>query len=283
MARPSLSRSLARILLGLLALALPLQAARPQRVVSQAVGTDELLLALADPGQIAALSHISRDGRFSPVAEEAKRYPAIRDSDAESVLRHHPDLVLAAGFTRPETLALLKRAGVRLVVMDRYETMDDVYASLRLLGKELGQEARAEAVIAQTRTRVEALAVRLKGVKPVRVVSAGIYPFTSGAGTTFQDLCDHAGALNVATEAGLKGHAPTPSEKLLVWNIEVLVGSGDEGTKPLLAGIPHYRALPAFKAGRVVTLPGPVMSSVSHHRVEAYEALARALHPERFR
>ncbi|MBI1754392.1 MAG: ABC transporter substrate-binding protein [Acidobacteria bacterium] len=267
----------------LLALALPLQAARPQRVVSQAVGTDELLLALADPGQIAALSHISHDGRFSPVAAEARRFPAIKDSDAESVLRHHPDLVLAAGFTRPETLALLKRAGVRLVVMDRYETMEDVYASLRLLGKELGQEARAEAVIAQTQSRVAALAARLKGVRPVRVVSAGVYPFTSGAGTTFQDLCDHAGALNVATEAGLKGHAPTPPEKLLVWNIEALVGSGDEGSKAILGGIPHYRALPAFKAGHVVTIPGPVMSSVSHHRIEAYEALARALHPERFR
>lgn len=283
MARSSLSLVLARMLACLLALALPLQAARPQRVVSQAVGTDELLLALADPGQIAALSHISHDGRFSPVAAEARRFPAIKDSDAESVLRHHPDLVLAAGFTRPETLALLKRAGVRLVVMDRYETMEDVYASLRLLGKELGQEARAEAVIAQTQSRVAALAARLKGVRPVRVVSAGVYPFTSGAGTTFQDLCDHAGALNVATEAGLKGHAPTPPEKLLVWNIEALVGSGDEGSKAILGGIPHYRALPAFKAGHVVTIPGPVMSSVSHHRIEAYEALARALHPERFR
>jgi len=279
MARASLSR----ILTCLLVLALPLAAARPQRVVSQAVGTDELLLALADPGQIAALSHISHDGRFSPVAEEARRYPALRDSDAESVLRHRPDLVLAASFTRPETLALLKRTGVRLVVMERYETMEDVFASLRLLGRELGQEARAEAVIAQSRARLEALAVRLKGAKPVRVVSAGVYPFTSGLGTTFQDLCDHAGALNVATEAGLKGHAPTPSEKLLTWNIEVLVASGDEGTRAVLGGIPHYRSLPAFKAGHVVTLPGPMMSSVSHHRIAAYEALARALHPERFR
>jgi iron complex transport system substrate-binding protein len=264
-------------------LALPLSAARPTRVVSQAVGTDELLLALADPGQIAALSHISHDGRFSPVAAEAKRFPAIQDSDAESVLRYRPDLVLAAGFTRPETLALLKRAGVRLVVMDRYETLEDVYASIRILGRELGQEARAEALVARSQARVAALSQRLKGVRPVRVVSAGVYPFTSGLGTTFQDLCEHAGALNVAAEAGLRGHAPTPSEKLLVWNIEALVGSGDDGTRALLAGVPHYRALPAFKAGRLVIIPGPMMSSVSHHRIEAYETLAKALHPERFR
>jgi iron complex transport system substrate-binding protein len=279
MARSSVTRLFAILLM----LALPLLAARPQRVVSQTVGTDELLLALADPGQIAALSHISHDAQFSPVAAEARRFPAIKDSDAESVLRFRPDLVLAASFTRPETLALLRRAGVRLVVLDRFDTLEDVYASLRILGRELGQETRAEALITQCRGRVEALAAKLKGVKPVRVLSAGVYPFTSGAGTTFQDLCEHAGAVNVAAEAGLMGHAPTPSEKLLVWNIEVLVASGDDHIRARLGEVPHYRVLPAFKAGRVVAIPGPMMSSISHHRIETYEALARSLHPERFR
>jgi iron complex transport system substrate-binding protein len=248
------------------------------------VGTDELLLALADPGQIAALSHIARDAHFSPVAAEAKRYPAIKDSDAESVLSFRPDLVLAASFTRPETLTLLRRSGVRLVVMDRFESLADVYASLRVLGRELGQEPRAEALIQQCQGRVAALALRLQGVRPLRVLSAGSYPFTSGAGTTFQDLCDHAGALNVAAEAGLKGHAPTPSEKLLTWRVDVLIASGEEeGIRARLNDIPHYRALPALKAGRVVVIPGPMMSSLSHHRIDAYETLARALHPDRFK
>jgi iron complex transport system substrate-binding protein len=270
-------------LLALLLFALPLTAARPQRVVSQAVGTDELLLALADPGQIAALSHISHDAEFSPVAAEARRFPAIKDSDAESVLSFRPDLVLAASFTRPETLALLKRAGVRLVVMDRFDSLEDVFFSIRLLGHELGQEARAEALIGQCRQRTNDLAARLKGVRPVRVLSAGLYPFTSGSGTSFQDLCDHAGAINVATEAGLKGHAPTPSEKLLAWNVEVLVASDDKNIRARLGEIPHYRAMKAFKEGRLVVIPGSMLSSVSHHRIDTYELLARALHPERFR
>jgi iron complex transport system substrate-binding protein len=281
------SRFQAFFFLILLLLPQPLLAARPQRVVSQAVGTDELLLALADPGQIAALSHISRDARFSPVAAEAARYPALRDSDAESVLRFRPDLVLAASFTRPETLALLRRAGVRLVVLDRFDTLEDIYASLRILGRELGQEARAEALIASCRGRVDALAARLKGARPVRVLTAAAYPVTAGAGTTFQDLCDHAGAVNAAAEAGLRGHAPTPTEKLLTWNVEVLVLSGDRpdasDTRIRLAELPHYRALPAFKAGRFAVLPGPLMSTVSHHRIDAYERLAKALHPDRFR
>ena len=272
-----------RSFLFLLIISFPLLAGRPQRVVSQSVGTDELLLALAEPGQIAALSHISHEGAFNPVAEEARRFPALRDSDAESVLRFRPDLVLAASYTRPETLALLKRAGVRLVVLDRFDTLEDVYASLRLLGRELGQEGRAEEVITHCQAQVAALAARLKGVKPVRVLGAGLYPFTPGMDTTFQELCDHAGALNVAAEAGLRGHAPTPSEKLLVWNIDVLVAAGDPNIRARLGELPCYRVLPAFQAGRIVVLPGPLMSSVSHHRIAAYEALARALHPERFR
>ncbi|HEX9082144.1 MAG TPA: ABC transporter substrate-binding protein [Holophagaceae bacterium] len=271
-----------RLLLLLLAF-LPLAAAPPRRVVSQAVGTDELLLALAAPGQIAALSNLGRDARYSPVAAEASRYPALKDSDAESVLSFHPDLVLAASWTRPETLALLRRAGVPLLVLDHFDTLDDVYADLRILGRALGRDSQAEALIAQCRARVAALAKRLQGVKPVRVLAASIYPFTAGSGTTFQDLCDHAGAINVAAEAGLKGHQPTPTERLLVWNPEVLVADDEPGIRERLAQLPSYRLLPAFQSGRLVLLPGPLMSSVSHHRIDAYEALARALHPERFR
>lgn len=271
------------LLLLLLALALPLAGARPRRVVSQSVGTDELLLALADPDQIAALSHLAADARFSPVAAEAARFPAIRESDVESVLRHRPDLVLAASYTRPETLALLRRTGIRMVVLDRFDTLAEVYANLRVLGRELGQEARAEALVARCREREAALAARLAGVRPVRVLAVSVYPFTPGAASTFQDLCDHAGAINVAAEAGLRGHAPTPVEKLLTWNPEVLVATAGPGVRAALGALPHHRALPAWRAERVVELPEPLLGAVGHHRLEAYERLARALHPERFR
>ena len=131
---------------------------------------------------------------------------------------------------------------------------------------------------------MDALRARLQGARSVRVLAASVFPFTAGSGTTFQDLCDHAGAINVAAEAGLKGHVPTPSEAVLGWRAEVLVGSGEDGDlASKLARIPPYRHLPALKAGRLVLVPGPLMSATGHHRVDAYEALARALHPECFR
>lgn len=268
----------------LLLSAMLLFGAPPKRVVSQTVGTDELLLALAEPSQIAALSHIARDRDFSPVAREADRFPVLKDSDAESVLRFRPDLVLAASYTRPETLALLRRAKVPLLVLERTESLADTRANIRRLGAALGREREAEALLAAMQARTDALRQRLEGVVPVRVLASSVFPFTAGADTTFQDLCDHAGAVNVAAEAGLKGHQPTPAEAVLGWRAEVLVASGeDPAIAARLAQIPPYKFLPALKAGRVVRIPGPLMSATGHHRLDAYEALARALHPERFR
>ena len=256
----------------------------PIRVVSQTVGTDELLLALAEPGQIAALSHLGRDARFSAVAKAAEAYPQIPKADAEGILRYQPTLVLVTSYSQPELIAQLKRLHVRILCFDRFNTLDEAYGNLRLLAKELGSEAKAEALIAQCKARMAALAQRLKGVKPVRLLAPSQYGFTAGKDTTFQDLCDHAGAINVAAEAGLVGHPPTPSEALLTWKVDRLVLSGDDGEKALavFCGLIPYRLMEVVKQGRYVLVKSNELSCVTHLRIDAYVSLARQLHPERF-
>jgi len=274
-----------RTLALLLFLALPalLRAGGPVRVVSQTVGTDELLVALAGPGQIAALSHLSKDPDYTPDVRACAPFPSLRSGTAEDILRYRPDLVLAAAYTAPETLTILRRAKVNLVVLDRFETLEDLYASARRIGAALGRNERAEELVRQWQARVAALDLRLKGVRPTRVLAVGLYPFTAGAGTTFQSLCDHAGAINVAAEQGLRGHQPTPNEKVLTWKVEVLVTERGEGMRARLKEMPPYKFMEALRTGRVVELPGPLMSATAQARLDAFEALARALHPEAFR
>lgn len=272
------------LLLLLLALPALLGAGSPVRVVSQTVGTDDLLMALAAPGQIAALSNLARDPRYSPYAKEAGRYLALRTGEAEDILRLRPDLVLAASFSTPETVALLRRARVQVLVLDRFESLDDLYANTRRIGRALGRSARAEQLVKAWQDRVAALAARLRGRAPVRVVAVGFYPYTAGAGTTFQDLCEHAGAVNVAAEMGLKGHAPTPGEQMLAWKVDALVAPAEAGVdlRARLATLAPYKFMAAFRQGRVVALSAPLLATNSQARLDAYEALARALHPEAF-
>ena len=257
----------------------------PARVVSQTVGTDELLMALADPGQIAALSHLARDGRYSASPQAAAKFPCLRNGEAEDVLRFRPDLVLVAAWTQAVTVALLRRAKVQVLFIERYETLDDLYDNARRIGQALGRSARAQELISSWQARVRELERRLKGVKPARVLAVGFYPFTAGSGTTFQDICDHAGAVNVAAEAGLKGHAPTPNEKALAWKIDRLVAPGEDGLDMAarLRELAPYKFMPAFRQGHLLQMPGALMASTSQTRLDAYEWLARALHPEAFR
>ena len=190
-----------------------------------------------------------------------------------------------AAYSQTETVTLLKRAKVPLVVIDRFESLEDLYRNARVIGAALGRSERAEALILQWQGRVRELDRRLRGLKPVRVLAVGFYPFTAGSGTTFQDICEHAGALNVAAEAGLRGHAPTPNEKALGWKVEVLVAPWEEGMdlQARLKDLPPYKFMAALRQGHVVPLAGALMASTSQARLDAYEALARALHPEAFR
>ena len=266
--------------------AAPEDAPEPVRVVSQTVGTDELLLALARPGQIAALSHLSRNPNFSVTAKEAEAYPQLVLGDSETILRHAPTIVLVTDYSRAELVAQIRRAGVRVLVFSRYKTLEDVYANLRLLACELGAEAKAEALIDSCKARVATLRGRLQGSRPVRILAPSIYGMLAGADTTFQDLCDHAGAENVAaTSGGLVGQASAPSERMLTWPIELLVVSGEDKESALAPyrDLLPYKLMPSVREGRAVLMPENLLACVSHHRIDGYERLARLLHPEVFR
>lgn len=262
-------------------------AAPAVRVVSQTVGTDEALLAVADPGQIAALSPLARDPQFSAVAREAAAYPVLApNGDAESVLKYHPTLVLCADYSRIELVSQLRTAGVRVIVFDRYATLEDAYATLRRVAAEVGAPQRAAAIVAACERRTEALRRRLRGLRLVNVIAPSTYDLVPGDGTTFQDLCDHAGANNlVASLGGVHGYAPPPSERMLAWPIDEVVLGGtdlDAALAPFLT-LPPYAYLSAVKSRRAVLVPPWVLGCVSYRRVDGYYALARALHPEAWR
>lgn len=282
-----------RLLPFLLALASALvpaggQDAREARVVSQTVGSDELLLAIADRGQIAALSHLAADAAFSAVAREAQGHPRLdRSDDAEGILKFAPTLVLFADYSRLELVEQVRRAGVSILVFDRYATLEDAFGNLRTLARALGAgaRARAEAVIADCRQRVTDLRLRLEGCQPVRVIAPSTYGVIPGDNTTFQDLCAHAGAENLAvTRADLNGHAPPPVERMLTWPVDkvVLAGASLEGALAVYRRVPPYSHMSAVREGRAVLIEPWQLSCVTHFRVQAYERLARELHPDRF-
>ena len=95
-----------------LALASPVESA-PRRAASLKLCTDELLLLLADPAQIASVTHLSQNPHEHAGWRGARRYPR-NDGTLPSVIRVRPDLVLSHRAAAPAA------CGAAIDVPDEY-------------------------------------------------------------------------------------------------------------------------------------------------------------------
>ncbi len=136
-----------------------LAAERPRRVVSFNVCADQLAIALADPGQIVALSPRASDPVLSTVAEKARAFPRTGWT-AETVVPLKPDLVLVGySWDRALTQRMLRALGFRLATIGLVNDVDGALTQIREVAELLGHPERATALlsdIAAARQRLAA-------------------------------------------------------------------------------------------------------------------------------
>src|SRR5713101_3646003 len=151
MTRSYLSKS-AQFVLALLcalgAAADPAKADPPRRIVSFNICADQLVVALADPEQIAGLSPYATDPTLSAVAEEARAFRKVQ-WHAESVVPLNPDLVLVGPRDRSVTQRLLTALGFRVVGIDFVSTIAAAREQIRQVAALLGHPERGEKLIAR--------------------------------------------------------------------------------------------------------------------------------------
>jgi iron complex transport system substrate-binding protein len=145
---------------GLAALALcDAHADAPRRVVSFNVCADQLVVALADPAQIAGLSPYAADPALSVVAEEARKFRRL-DWQAESTVPLAPDLVLVGSWDRAVTQRMLTRLGIRVERLDLVADVEAARAEIKRVATLLGHPERGEQLL----TRLDAARARLAAV-----------------------------------------------------------------------------------------------------------------------
>lgn len=133
----------------------------PKRIVSFNLCADQLLLALADPGQIAGLSPYAVNPLLSVMTDTAAPFPRL-DWDAESVVNLAPDLVLGGPSHRP-IHAMLSAMGIRVVDVALIRSLADARRQAIEVGKLIGHPARGEALarqIEQAEARLAAAALK---------------------------------------------------------------------------------------------------------------------------
>ena len=206
--------------------------ARPERIVSLNLCSDQLLLLLADRSRIGSITHLASDPKASALADGAAGV-RVNHGLAEEILPLNPDLVLAGTFTTRPTVFLLRALGYPVVELPVAASLDDVRANIRTVALAIGEAERGEALI-------DAFDRKLPGPPPEATEDkplAALYwanGFTSGRGTLANAAVEAAGFRTLGRELGLTGTSQLPLETLLASDPDVLV-LGRRRDEPALA------------------------------------------------
>ncbi|MGV2980490.1 ABC transporter substrate-binding protein [Camelimonas sp. ID_303_24] len=277
----------------------------PQRAVSYDSNLTEMMLALDLTDRMAGyIGHKERLRASAldlfPKAAQLRQiqrgYP-----NRETLLAEDVDFYFAGwsygmrvgGEVTPEKLARLGIPVYELtescVRIGRREkpTLDFLYRDLLNLGRIFGVAARAEALVAGYRRRIDAVSRRIAGQpRPVIFLfdSPGRMAGTAGAHSMPTALVEAAGGRNMADD--IPGNWTRMSwERVIAHDPDAIImmdfGPGDvQRKRDFLASRPGLRDLRAFRQGRILTLgyneltPGP-------RNVTAVEKIAEFLHGDR--
>jgi iron complex transport system substrate-binding protein len=261
----------------------------PERILVGNSSATDMLTALVDPERIVALPE--QAFLFSVLADEpdARGFagvPTYSVFDAETVLAFEPDLVVVDPWATLETVARLRELGMAVLSLPQVVALDDVRASLHVLGRVLGAEQRADALLADMDARVARLAAsaeRRAGLTAASYTNSGAGGWSAGLGTTNHELITLAGLVNATAAAGRRGHVRTSFEELYALDPDfLLVGdyrSKDEpgATASFLRTESALADLRAVREDRILVVPARLFSASSQEVVRGAEALAAAV------
>jgi iron complex transport system substrate-binding protein len=248
----------------------------PRRVASFNVCADQLVIALADPDQIVALSPNARDPAISVVTEKATGYPLLGRT-AEAMVPLKPDLVLVGPWDRPLTQRMLHVLGFRIVGVALVNDLTTGIAQIREVAKLLGHPERGEALIAEIEAarRRLAAAPRPKSSSALLVGNSG---YTVGPDSLAGALMREAGLTPPpGAPAGYGGYVPL--EKLIMLRPDFLVMASiietPDGQGTLYLTHPALRAL--YPPRKRIALPSKFTLCAGPSLVAALDYLADVL------
>lgn len=247
-----------------------------RRVVSLAPHATELLYAA---GAGSAIVGVDRYSNYPP---EALKLPRVGDGlhpSAERIAALAPDLVVLWAYGDGLAHAglpdsLLERLGIRLYYSNPRK-LADIPGAIERLGELTGTRAAAQAHAADLRRRLEALATRYAGQRPVRVFyQVGSRPmYTVNDRSIIGDALRTCGAVNVF--GGLPAAAPmVGAEGVLRENPQaIIVGQAGPGADAALADWKRFGPALAAVPDNLWAVDPDAMHRPGPRMIEATERL----------
>lgn len=225
----------------------------------------------------------------------------------ESLLSLHPQVVFVANYAPADMIAQIEQVGIPVVAISlrrepadqagkinpMLENEDQAYNlglqdGIRLIGKVMGREAQAEAMVKDVFHQRVLVANRLQDISEaqrVRVYMANPDLTTYGSGKYTGLMMQHAGAVNVAAK-DIQGFKQVSIEDVLKWNPAVILVQEryPEVVQQILTS-PQWQPIEAVKHRRVYLMP-EYAKAWGYPMPEALALgelwMAKVLYPQRF-
>jgi iron complex transport system substrate-binding protein len=239
------------------------------RVVSFDQCSDQYVLALSPRSAIAGLS-TRADDADSPLAARARGLP-LRRVTLETALAARPELVVRVYGGDARLVQAMERRGVPVLTLDDASDFEGVRRNLRRVGRATGEQAAAEALIADMDRRLARSAGAWKGARAIYLTPGG---YTAGPGTLADAILRAAGLVNATTRPG---YTEAPLERLTLDPPAAVVtaffdtrGQGAANWSPAR----HEVMQRLLRERAVANLPGRLIACANWSAAQAVERLA---------
>ena len=250
----------------------------PTRIVSTMPSTTDMLY------RFGAWSRVVGVSVFCDFPAEATDLPKIgsgMDPDVERILSLRPDLVV--GSIIQEDFAFvrtLRQANIEVFLV-RDQSLEDVLDDMPRLGRAVGQEAEATAVVEATRAALRDIADRTDGRdRPRTLLVFDHHPiYAAGPETFVHELLVAAGGENAVTAGGW---VQLDREAVIRLAPEVIFEPTVRERSRLDVIWASWHTLPAVNDGRIHSLVSEGVSRPGPSMLEATLEMAQHLHPHIF-
>ena len=268
--------------------------ATPEKVLTLGPNCTELFAALGLSDKVIGRSLINHSrGPLPEFADAVNAIPELNYAEAtrEAILTSGADFIYAIDWEISDAGCNVEEAesyGMSVYV-NSATTLDEQYKEILDLGKIFGIEERAEAFVEEQKTRIAAVAEKLSGKEPIKVLvyDSGNDGVFTCSGTNFESLLiSLAGGRNIFDDLTDKQWVTVSYEEVIKRNPDIIL-IHDYDSPSVEAKIAEIKANPTLssldcvKNGRFATI---TLESVlpGNRMAYAVESMAREFHPDIF-
>ncbi len=216
---------------------------------------DAILVEVAAPEQVLALSHYSRDPGSSSIPQHIAAGFAITGGTAEEVIALAPDLVLASSFIAPATRSALEDAGLRVETFGSPTSVSQSIAQVRQVAALAGRKQAGEVLV----DAIEHAAAPVSNARPITTLLWQPGEIVAGEATLVAEMLRSRNLASHAAAMGLGQADFVALETVLARPPELLLVAGDSAGQrhPLLAQLTQTRVEPL--PSRLLFCGGPTV------------------------